>query len=149
MNKTTLLLFTLLCAFFSAYSQTITGTYSNRWESQSGEAIAYTLTLKSDGTFIFYSNQTYWGDEGIKTTKAIGTWKSNNHLLVLTTEPDEDSNIGLIKELNNNKARYNRVSERKRLTSDEKSSLKFYQSDVFYAKNMELFKQDAIMSSVD
>lgn len=148
MKKTLLVFFATLCAIISTYSQSITGTYSNRWEAPTGEGISYTLTLKPDGTFVFYVNQTYF-DNSEKTTKAYGTWETNNHLLVLTTQTEDETSMGLIKDLNNNKARYHKVSERKKLNSDEKSSLKFYQSNVFYVKNMELFKMENIVSSVD
>ncbi|HNQ26851.1 MAG TPA: hypothetical protein PKL92_02920 [Aquaticitalea sp.] len=149
MKKLMLFLVAVFCTNFYNYSQSITGTYSNRWEAHTGEAITYTLTLKSDGTFVFYSDQKFYGNEGEKLTMVKGLWETNNHLLVLTTKSGEDYDPNLTKNLNNNKARYKHISERKQLTSQEKPSLLFYKSKVFYAKNMELFKQAAITTSVD
>ncbi len=151
--KTILLCIVMTCSIFiSAKSQSIDGTYTNKWESPSGEFVAYTLTLEPDNSFTFYTNKKFLGQESIKRSKAKGTWKIENYLLVLITDVsdggDELDEL-LLANLNNCKARYVNVSARKANISDQKTSLKFYQSDLFYAKGMELIKQELTMSSID
>ncbi len=140
------------CIFYSANAQTIDGTYTNKWESPSGEFVAYTLTLNPDDSFTFNTYKKFLGQESEKRSSAKGTWKIENYLLVLTTDvSDIDNEVDqmLISNLNNSKARYFDVSARKANISGEKPSLKFYQSALFYAKNMALYKQESSVSSID
>lgn len=148
--KTLLLSMVIVCStFLSATSQNIAGTYTNKWESTSGEFVAYTLTLNPDGSFTFNSHQKFLGQEDVRRTTAEGTWKFENYLLVLATDNSEETDNALIANLNNCKARYAKVSTRKVNTTGEKPSLKFYQSDVFYAKGMELYKQKSTVTTLD
>lgn len=130
----------------NANSQIVEGLYSNKWESPTGEAIAYNLALNEDGTFTFQSIRTFLDDVPNKTLETQGTWSLDGHLLVLTT--NMDSNI-LSTELNKNKARFISVSPRNPNFNLVKPSLKFYESGVFYAKDMELFKTETSMTSTE
>lgn len=148
--KTLLLSIVITCScFLSALSQTIEGTYTNKWESSNGEFVAYTLTLNPDASFTFNSYQKFLGQEEEKRTTAKGTWKFENYLLVLATGESNETDTVLIANLNNSKARYTKVSTRKVNASGEKPSLKFYKSDVFYAKGMALYKQESSVTAVD
>lgn len=151
--KTIILCIVITCStFLSAKAQTIDGTYTNKWESPSGEFVAYTLTLNPDESFTFSTYKKFLGQESEKRSSAKGTWKIENYLLVLTTDVgDIDSELDqiLISHLNNCKARYTNVSARKANLSGEKPSLKFYQSALFYAKGMELYKQESAVSTID
>ena len=129
----------------SVNSQNIDGIYTNKWESKSGETLAYTLTLNPDGTFIFESERiSLPPDMGI-TSNVIGTWNLTGHLLVLST----DSNTDFSSNLNNSKARYVSVSPRNPKFNLVKPSLHFYQSDVFYAKDMKLHKEESTVTSIN
>jgi hypothetical protein len=123
-------------------SQFVDGTYTNKWESPTGEAIAYILTLQNDNTFIFYLTRTYLNQEPDKTIKAEGTWILTNNLLILKTTAETTTDSVLTTDLHNNKARYMSISPRNPSFNLVQPSFKFYQSNVFYAKNMELFKTD-------
>jgi hypothetical protein len=139
-----LLFFIVLLTSITTNAQTIEGIYSNKWESPSGEAIAYNLILNSDGTFKFQSTKTYMDAIPNKTIEAEGTWDLDGHLLVLTTS--EHSNE-LASDLDMNKARYVTVSPRNRKFNLANPSLKFYKSKVFYAKDMELFKTESCITT--
>lgn len=144
------LLLTLLIAIvivFNGNAQSIVGTFSNVWEAPSGESLTYEITLNEDGTFYFESLRTFLNSEE-KTETASGKWKMDNHLLVLTTDL-KDKSSELISGLNDSKARYVSISPRHPKFNSLKSSLKFFQSDVFYAKEMELFKDQASVTSSD
>lgn len=142
------ILLTLVISFstlFNCFSQTIEGTYSNIWTSPSGESLSYELTLNEDGTFKFTSTQSYLSSD-VTTMHAEGTWKIQNYLLVLNTEGNSDAKE-LASRLNNSKARYVSVSPRNPNFNLMKPSLKFYKSDVFFAKEMALQKDDTTITS--
>ena len=144
------LLFTL-CICFTMYStshsQTMEGTYSNTWESSEGASLTYTLTLNPDGTFIFESHRIYASSYPSKIEIAKGTWKRKYRLLKLTTEASSED-IDLVKQINENKAKFKAYSARHRKYNTVKPSLKFYKSKVFYAKGMKLYQQETNSVSV-
>lgn len=117
------------------------GTYSNTWESSEGASLTYTLTLNPDGTFLFESHRVYESSYPSKTELAKGTWKRKYRLLKLTTEASSED-IDLVKQLNENKAKFKAYSPRHRKYKTVEPSLKFYKSKVFYAKGMKLHKQE-------
>jgi hypothetical protein len=135
----------LLLTVFSASCQTIVGTYTNKWQARSGEAISYTLTLEDDGTFTFQSISSYMETIPDTTIEAKGTWRLDNHLLVLTTQGDSTE---LSSNLNKNKAKYLNISLRNPNLNMVKPSLRFYESRVFYAKNMELIKSETSVTTI-
>lgn len=144
--KATILLFAItLFTIFPAHSQSIVGTYTNTWESKSGEALVYTLTLNEDSTFEFQSERTLLAPDSEITSEASGTWKLNGHLLVLSTDSNDELSSGL----NNCKARFVNISPRNPKFNLVKPSLKFYPSEVFYAKNMKLNKEESTVTSID
>lgn len=128
----------------SANCQNIEGTYTNKWEAKSGESISYNLTLKEDGTFKFQSTRTFLASTTDNTLAAEGIWKLDGRLLILQTN---EKNNELSSKLNMNKARYMTVSPRNPQFNLAKHSFKFYESDVFYAKDMELIKTDVNLTS--
>jgi hypothetical protein len=139
-----ILLFIIVSSALTSSAQTIEGIYSNKWESPSGEAIAYNLTLKEDGTFTFQLTRTYLDSVSHYTTKTKGNWVLANHLLTLKT--NERANE-LSSELNMNKARFVSLSPRNPNFNIVYPYLKFYESDVFYAKDMELIKTESSVTS--
>lgn len=139
MKSILLLVAITLLTILPVNSQTIEGTYTNKWEAKSGEALAYTLILNEDNTFEFHSYRTLLSADSDISKKVNGTWNLKGHILVLKT----DSEKGLGSDLNNSKARFMSVSPRNPNFNVIKPSLKFFQSDVFYAKNMELHKQES------
>lgn len=127
----------------------IAGTYMNLWESNSGEALKYTLTLDADGSFIFQSTRSFAHIESEKTLTATGTWKLQNLLVVLLTDVNDINGNELALQLNNTKARYVGISSRNPNFNLVKPSLKFYKSEVFYAKDMDLLKEETSVTKSD
>lgn len=141
------IIFTLLTLFFTtiaSFSQQIEGAYTNKWLSNTGEGIEYTLTLQEDGQFIFNHRRIFMNDK--LNTEAIieGTWQIKGHLLVLNTS---DDNHKLASKLDSNKARFVSVSPRHPEFNVIKPSLIFYESAMFYAKDMELIKTETSITS--
>jgi hypothetical protein len=83
-----LLFFIISFTITSANSQDIEGTYTNKWESVSGEAIEYSLTLHDNGKFTFYSIRTFLNSNPNHIIEAEGTWQLKGQLLKLNTEED-------------------------------------------------------------
>ena len=146
--KTVLLFFILINVAFPAIAQPIEGTYSNKWEAPSGESIEYSLTLHNDGNFIFSTIRTYLEELPEKIVSAKGTWNLNGHLLELNTSVDSETDNTLALKLDMSKARYNYISKRNPKFNLVKPSLKFYSSEVFYAKDMELVKTEDKVTSI-
>lgn len=129
----------------TAQSQNIEGIYANKWIGNSGEGVQYTLTLQDDGNFIFDYRRIYKDDIEDSKIEVKGVWILENRLLTLKTEHDGDNKIALGLDLN--KARFISVSPRNPDFNLVKPSLKFYESDVFYAKDMELIKIESTVTS--
>ncbi|MEZ4803651.1 MAG: hypothetical protein R2797_12840 [Gelidibacter sp.] len=149
MKSILLFLVFILSSFSSVNSQTVEGTYTNKWVASSGEGISYTLVLKDNGQFTFSSTRFFMDSTADKTVKADGTWSLDGHLLILDTQTNDKNSEGLISNLNQNKARYVSVSPRNPNFNLVKPSLKFYESDVFYAKDMELFKTEDQVTTLE
>ena len=141
MKALLLSLFAFLIISITASSQTMEGTYTNTWESTAGGALTYTLILNPDNTFQFVSHRIYESSHPSNLTTVVGTWENNNRLLILVTDSSPDD-IELVKRLNKNKARFKAYSPRHRKYGQIKPSLRFYESKVFYAKEMTLHKED-------
>lgn len=139
--KTYILLFAFLFSSVMSNSQTIEGIYANKWVADSGEGIAYTLNLKPDGTFTFEYKRMYKNDMEHRVVDVQGTWILDNHLLTLYTEGQTDDEIATL--LDENTARFVTISPRHPQFNLVKPKLKFYESEVFYAKNMELIKTES------
>jgi hypothetical protein len=76
-----------------------------------------------------------------------GTWSMDGHLLVLQTKNANNDDPKIANGLDLNKARFMSVSPRNQKFNLAKSSLKFYESDIFYVKNMELIKTASTISA--
>ncbi len=142
--RSLLLIFIIVSSALTSSAQTIEGVYTNTWESPSGEAIAFHLSLNTDGTFEFQLTRAYLDNIPAYTETTEGTWVLENHLLTLKTN---DKTSRLSSNLNMNKARYVNTSLRNPNSNLVHPSFKFYQSDVFYAKGMELIKMESGLKS--
>ena len=141
-----ILLFCLISfTTFTAQAQNIEGTYANKWISNSGEGIQYDLTLLNDGQFTFKYIRIYKEDIEDSITEVKGSWTLENNLLTLKTDSDDK----MATSLNSNKARFLTISPRNPNFNLVKPSLKFYESEVFYAKDMELIKTESSITSTE
>ena len=143
------ILFFILITFTSLYSksQTIVGTYANKWISQTGDGIEYVLELHQESDFTFIFTRIYQDSEVDTTYEIKGNWQLNGRLLVLNTDPASNEDNSMASDLHMNKARFIKVSPRNPNADLIKSSLKFYKSPIFYVKNMELIKTASSMSA--
>ena len=145
--KSLILFIALTFTFSTIQSQEIEGTYANKWLANTGEGIEYTLTLNAEGTFTFNYTRMYKDEHPDTNVQVNGNWKMENHLLVLDTDITIEDDHKIAAGLNSNKARFVSVSPRNPNFNLVKPSLKFYASDVFYAKDMELIKTSSITAS--
>ena len=142
----TFLLFCLISfTTYTSQAQTIEGTYANKWISNSGEGIQYNLTLLNDGQFTFQYVRMYKDEVEDSVIEVIGNWTLENNLLTLKTDSDDE----MASSLNSNKARFISISPRNPKFNLVKPSLKFYESEVFYAKDMELVKTESSITSAE
>lgn len=137
-----------LCALSTSFSQNMQGIYANTWASSDQESLSYTLALNEDGTFTFESFQTYIGSPD-KIVNVQGKWENDGALLFLRTDPSQDPNNTMIAEINNTKARLISLSPRHPDFHLVKPTLEFHKSEVFFAKGMELKKQESSVSASD
>lgn len=145
--KSIILTITLIFISLPSFSQNVEGTYTNSWLSNSGDGIKYTLILQDDGRFTFHHRRIYSNIEEDAKTDVEGTWQLDGHILILNTEmPNSESNK-IATDLDANKAKFISVSPRHPKFNIIKPSLKFYESDIFYAKDMELVKTEAGITS--
>lgn len=147
--KTILLILLIIFTSFSGLAQSIEGVYYNKWEAPSGESLAYTLHLHDDGTFVFSSDRTYLDAYPDQTLKAKGTWQMDGHLLILEADEDQSEHSEFAGDLNKSKARYLSLSPRNPKFNLVKPSFKFFESNIFFAKDMELFKTDINVTLID
>lgn len=143
-----LLLFCFISFTFNLHSQEIEGTYANKWVSNSGEGIQYNLTLHEDGQFTFEYIRIYKEEIKNSTIEVTGNWILENNLLTLKTE-STDTDEELAESLDLNKARFISISPRNPNFNLVKPSLKFYESEVFYSKDMELIKTESTITSTE
>lgn len=146
--KSLLLIFLTTLATITMHAQDIEGTYSNKWVSKTGEGIEYVLTLNEDGNFLFNYTRMYRNADETNI-EVQGTWSLENHLLVLNADDDSEKENMIAAGLDLNKARFVSVSPRNPKFNLVKPSLKFYESEVFYAKDMELIKTEVTVTSRD
>lgn len=145
--KSLLLLTAFIFTVFTSQAQSIEGTYANKWTANTGEGVEYELTLNKEGSFTFNYTRMYMDADANTNTEVKGTWKMENHLLVLNADNASDEENVIAKGLDLNKARFVSVSPRNPNFNLVKPSLKFYESEVFYAKDMELIKTSSTVTS--
>jgi hypothetical protein len=147
--KSLILILAITLTSFTALSQNVEGTYANKWVSNTGEGIEYMLTIEANGHFTFNYTRIHLDQHPDRKVKVQGTWSLDGHLIVLKTNKSSDADSDIVSGLDLNKARYVSVSPRNPKFNLVKPSLKFYSSEVFFAKDMELIKTDESVSSIN
>ncbi len=137
-------LFLLITFTFSITLFGQSGVYVNEPKHSDGTKIKWTLTLEEDGTFLYHflrdlsavskanSEENYYGK---------GTWVLEGKSVVFFSKKADNLNGLYTLNLNNSKARY--ITNSPRDVSDVvvKTALRFYESDTFHIKGLELFKE--------
>ena len=135
-----IVLILVFCFSLSVFAQA--GVYIRECKNTDGTKMKWTLTLNDDGVFLYHF---YHNIEGVGNPEenfyGKGTWKAENNVISLTTNKETDLDDMHTMNFSNSKARYTTKSPRD--TSDKvlKTSLRFYESDIFHIKGLELFKE--------
>lgn len=135
--------FFLLVSSLIANSQDVFGVY--QWKSSSKDSnnfeLIRTLTLYSDGTFEYYNYR--YVENGLPKethTYGKGTWSQNKKVITFFTETSHlDDKYTL--DFSGTKARFITKSPRDKSDRIIKTSLSFYESEIFWISGMKLFKE--------
>ena len=121
-----------------AQTDSIDGKYF--LDTKNSDIVKRTLVLNTDGTFEFYAYEKH--EAGIPPEKnfyAKGLWSSNKNLVSFSAENgDFDEKFTL--NFNNTKARFHTKSPRDKSIREIKTTLRFYESKIFWIKGMTLVK---------
>lgn len=128
--------------FSNAFAQS--GVYINEPKNSDGTKIKWKLTLEEDGTFLYHflrdlsaiskanTEENYYGK---------GTWILEGKSVILLSKKEDELKGQYSLNLNNSKARYITKSPRDKSDKVIKTALRFYESETFHIKGLELFKE--------
>lgn len=132
--------FLLLLSSLIANSQDVVGNYEVRYESSNALTIDK-LILNADGTFVFHEYDKHDGGIPPERNKyGKGTWKLDKNLIYFTTDKsdfDEKHTLNF----NTTKARFISKSPRDKSNRDIKTSIRFYESEIFWISGRTLLKK--------
>ena len=135
MKQFLIIIFFSLSINSSAQSEHIFGNYEKTFEA-TNNLIIYKLTLNADGTFAFHSYS--YIDQKIepkdKNLYAKGTWKSEKNLIFFSAGSNDFDEKHTL-DFNNTKARFITKSPRDKSDREIKTSLLFYESDIWLTGN--------------
>ncbi|WP_452220548.1 hypothetical protein [Lacinutrix salivirga] len=133
-------LIVLTSIFSSAQIASISGSYS--LISSNSENLKRTLLLNADGTFEFHNYE--YHAQGIppeKNSYGKGAWVSNKNIISFFAE-ESDFNEKFTLDFNNTKARFHTKSPRDKSNRNIKTTIRFYNTEIFWIKGMTLVKTD-------
>lgn len=134
----------ILISFFflnlSVFGQS--GVYGKEPKLTDGNKIKWTLSINQDGTFLYHFFRDLAGELNPEENfYGKGTWEFDKNNIVLTTNKETDLDEIYTMDFTNSKARYTTKSPRDTSNRMVKTSLRFYESDIFHIKGLELFKE--------
>lgn len=139
--KNLLFISTLLFSLFSfAQSKEHVGVYKLDLGSKS-HFEKTTLTLNSDGTFLFHFYD--YRENGIpkeRTKYGKGTWTSEGKLILFSVN-EKDVDDAHVLNFNNSKARFDTKSPRDKSDRIIPTSIRFYKSDIFWMVGRTMVKE--------
>ncbi len=134
------ILFLLFSLSLSAQSKEHAGNYTLKLGE--GEHVETTkLTLNPNGTFLFHFQD--YRENGIPKERikyGKGTWTSKGKLIFFKVE-DSDVDASHVLNFNNSKARFDTKSPRDKSNRNIKTSIRFYESEIFWMKGRTMLKQ--------
>lgn len=104
----------------------------------------WTLTLHEDGTFLYHFLRDLSAVSKANIEENFygkGTWKAEGNLVFFYTDKKTDMDETYNINFTNSNARYITKSPRDKSDKIVKTALRFYESDLFYIKGLELFKE--------
>ncbi|AXP81572.1 hypothetical protein CJ739_2499 [Mariniflexile rhizosphaerae] len=137
---TTLFLISSLTIF--SQSNQIIGDYIRTLGDEEAHIIKYKLTLNQDGTFFFHSysnNKKGIPPEVNKYGK--GTWKADKNIISFFTDKKNDIDEKHNLDFENSKARFISKSPRDKTDKIIKTSLRFFESKIFWIEKLQIFKE--------
>lgn len=143
MKQLFLLILSIVCSTLVAQSEKYVGKYEIVHEATNAN-ISYDLVLNPNGTFLFHAYRQVFVAEGKEENSyGKGVWKpQKNNLVYFFTNHKNDIDATHTLNLNNTKARFISKSPRDKSDRVIKTALKFYDSELFWLKGMELFKKE-------
>lgn len=104
--------------------------------------IKWILSLKNDGTFLYHFLRDISGEANPEENfYGKGTWKAEKNLVFFYTDKETELDETYTVDFTNSKARYITKSPRDKSNKVVKTALRFYESDLFYIKGLQLFKE--------
>ncbi len=135
----------LVCSLFniSITAQNIiigvSGVYEMRIDATNGRIID-TLTLNSDGTFVFHEyDKVEGGLPPERDTYGKGKWKLEKNVILFSVDKNDLDKKHTLN-FNNSKARFISKSPRDKSEREISTSIKFYDSEIFWIKGRTLLK---------
>lgn len=143
MQKLLVLLLIPISFITSAQSDKYVGKYEIVHETPNAN-ISYDIVLNPNGTFLFHSyRQVFIAESKEENSYGKGVWKpQKNNLVYFFTNHKNDLDATHTLNLNNTKARFISKSPRDKSDRVIKTALKFYESELFWVKGLELFKSN-------
>ena len=139
--KITTLILIFTCSVY-AQSKAIAGNYEKTHDNEQG-IISYKLSLNPDGTFIFHVYDKIFERISQERNKyGKGTWKAEKNLIYFSSDEQSDFNDKYTLDFSNTKARFITKSPRDKSDRVIKTSILFYESDIFWIKRWKLFKNE-------
>lgn len=136
---TALILSTPIFANAQTTTEEFSGVYAVTYQT-TNSLIVDTLTLNTDGTFVFHEYDKH--DNGLPPERnkyAKGTWRADKKLIYFfadKTDFDEKHTL----DFNSTKARFIDKSLKDKSNRDIKISIRFYESDIFWITGRTLLK---------
>lgn len=126
---------------FSLFSQSLEHAGTYELNLGKGEHIEKTkLTLNPNGTFLFhFYDYRKNGTTKDRTNYGRGTWTSKGELIFFTADENDISDSHRL-DFNNSKARFDTKSPRDKSNRDIKTSIRFYESEIFWVKGRTMIK---------
>lgn len=137
MKKAILIVLTVILSVINVLGQITPGRY-RATHDVSNALIIYNLELNTDGSFSFHFFRKNYCDSCVEENKyGRGTWKLERNQLILMTESTVDINEDFVLDLNQSKAR---LIKKRNSEGQLEEILKFFASDIFWVKGMELIR---------
>ncbi|VAW18294.1 hypothetical protein MNBD_BACTEROID03-2210 [hydrothermal vent metagenome] len=133
----------ILISNLTLFSQSdkIVGNYSLTLGNKENHLVEYKLTLNQDGSFFFHSysdNKRGIPPEVNKYGK--GKWIAENKVITFLLDKEKDFDDKHTLDFNNSKARFVIKSPRDKADRIIKTRLKFFESEIFWIKGIDMFK---------
>lgn len=128
----------------------VAGTYIKILGNPEVHSFKYTLDLKADGRFSFHYFEDFTNSKKvnpgakvrIKEKYGKGNWKIDGKIVSFSTEPsDMDEANGYVLDFGNSKARFDFKSPRDKSDRVIPTSIRFYESGIFYMDGITMVKQ--------